>query len=151
MNSIMLWLRSFDNFDILGSFDPNSGRLATYDHKRLGEDAPKQIAGLFAVLADKLAILYKSQGALIFRLGRFETYLDAELKIELKAAGVCRRMSIKRHDALIYELSYRLHELSDVRPDITPFAEAEDFDFGLLVAHLASDQRRREVLLQEWS
>ncbi len=153
-------LRSASRFDVIAEFDRDRGVLSE-EVVPLKVAQSVKTAGQYCHLGGELLAIYADKNRVWLRIGDEE--LPAEtLEAEWKGDGPVRRLVISRGQEVVRGFEYRL----PIRPatqkhvqlgtttklddtvDVTPFAELEDFDFGLFITNVVNDPDRREVLIQ---
>jgi hypothetical protein len=131
-------VRSFESFGDVREFDPRSGILTG----EAGSGAA--VTGQFGTLGDVTMVLYRSGDALFLRAGSEVLPLDDTVSASHHRTGDLRTLEISRGGEVRARAEYTLPPpIVDPEEDPTPFAEEEDFDFGLFLATVANDPARR--------
>jgi hypothetical protein len=143
-------VESQDRFEDVGDFDPRSGRLV--ELKR-NEPAARRLLteslrGHYARLSDKLAVLYRDDGDLWLRLGEHAVPLRAQppsVRYE-RTDRQHARLALLADGAEVAAVEYRPGPTigPPLDEDPTPFIDAEDWDFGLFVHNVMTDDGRRQ-------
>lgn len=147
-----LRVHSADRYAEVADFDPVSGTLIKYERA----DAPnpeEPQRGRFAQLAGRLAVLFRPMDdSLRLMVGLGTISLDDTTEIRWSRSKSTAHLTI-RHDGSVWlKVEYPLSDgfRSFEREYIpTPFAEAEDFDFGLFLANVAGDHDRQQRLYRQ--
>ena len=84
----MVWLQSQDQFDALAVIDPETGKLAKFSQRALGDSAPARTEGWFADLSGVVRAIYKKGDELFVRVGGTELPLAADVTAEVTAQPV---------------------------------------------------------------
>lgn len=137
-------IESHERYVDVADFDPCTGRLQETNRDAAANGQP--ISGHYARLAETLAVLYRHEGALWLRLGAVSQCLDEEgVAVRWSAHLGFSRLSVSKGDHVRAEVEYA-NMLHESEGDPTPFAESEDWDFGLFVHNvLTSPERRRRI------
>lgn len=142
-------VESHDRFDDVAAFDPESGRLQPFSRGAPGKRGDLLNAngqGHFAQLGDALAVLYRHRGALWLRLGQRAANLDSPtIEVRCRRVGDMARLVLIEGGSETAVAEYVPGPSSGppVAVDPTPFVESEDWDFGLFVCNVLSDDGRR--------
>lgn len=139
-------VESHDRYDDVAEFDPATGRLEESGRASSSAAGPIDPQGHYSWLSGTLAVIYRLGGSLWIRIGDESRNLD-DAGIEVRWEHSCGRSTLDLIDngTLVAEVRYQ--PVSGVGPaDPTPFAESEDWDFGLYVKTvLDNDERRRRI------
>jgi hypothetical protein len=128
-------VHSFDVFATVGRFNPGTGVLETFP-REAGEPGPE---GHFAELDGRLVVLYRAADGLRVACDGRSWRADASTVRWSDRQGE-RTFSLNEPGQPALELRYRPAELD--ADDLTPLADAEDWDFGLFVAEVVGDADR---------
>lgn len=109
-----------------------------------------KINGVFEFLSEVLVALYAVSGCLVLRIGNEVISLDEGVEVAVKGNIGSRRLTINQDCNEVASLNYSISDASVFSDGPNPFAENEDFDFGLFVANVASNAGRRCVVLENW-
>ena len=102
------------------------------------------IRGQCGTLGTTKLVLYRGEGnQLELRCGRDTVSITANTHLEL-TSGTRRVLSLVTRGVTVLRVEYEPNEAADPFEDLTPFAEAEDEDFGLFVANVLRDAGRRK-------
>jgi hypothetical protein len=140
-------VQSHDRFDDLGAFDPLSGDLDEFKRSRIADDArlKESLRGHFAVLGDTVAVLYRDDDALWLRLGdRARDLSSGRSSAKWERIGRRARLSLLDGAEEVASVEYVPGPTGgpSLADDVTPFASCEDWDFGLFVRNVVSDEGR---------
>ncbi len=140
---------SHDHFDDVATFDPATGRLEEFHRADRGALPPGPLHGHYSRLSGILAVFYRNDGFLWLRVGREARNLDRE-GCEVRWQNVDGSSSLQLFDrrGLVTSVEYRPGTW-DGSTDPTPFAESEDWDFGLFVTNVLADDARRARMYTE--
>ena len=137
-------VHSFDTFGEVRRLDPATGALTpTEASDRRSSDT---VHGHYGLLGDTLVLLYRSGPSLLLHIGGTVVAVDGSTSIGHERVGDRGVLEVAETatGAVAAHLDYALPEpVVAPEDDPTPFAEAEDFDFGLFIANVANDARRR--------
>lgn len=125
----------YDDFGWGARFDPETGELGP--ERALGSGELPQ--GHYGTLSGHRTVLYRAADVLWLRMGALRVELDGSTKIEHRVVATTCLLTISHGLKLHYPAP---QEWDDLGNDLTPFAEAEDFDFGLFIANIAQDPVR---------
>jgi hypothetical protein len=143
----MVWLQSQDQFDALAVIDPETGKLAKFSRRALGDSAPARTEGWFADLSGVVAAIYKKGDELFVRVGGTELPLAADVTAEVSGAASARVLVISKGGNAVVRCRYALDTSIRFPNDPTPQIEDEDFDFGLFICNVSKATERQMVLL----
>ena len=128
----MILLQSFDKFAELGLLDAAKGTLSKVlkDHRRDLCGLP--IQGHFARLGEEDICLFRERGRLLLLVKG--TTLDFDDAITVEVLGASRRtLSVYRNERLAVELAYTVSDMDALIWHVDPFAEEEDYEFGVFL------------------
>jgi hypothetical protein len=97
-------------------------------------------------MGGSLVALYRSGNEIYLQIDRRVRRLDGSVSVVLQRTGSACSMEIISNEPGCQSLKLVYATPSTVVPiteDPTPFSEEEDFDFGLLIANVATDAERR--------
>ncbi|MFG2819774.1 hypothetical protein ACGFX4_10135 [Kitasatospora sp. NPDC048365] len=123
----------------VAEFDAGTGAIGGHREASAGE----RTSGRYEVLGDTPVVLYREAGHLVLRIGVH--------RVEFEKARIRHRIGERHCSLLVNEVTVRYpipDELYDLADDLTPFVEAEHFDFGLFLAEIARDTDRAARILQ---
>ncbi len=143
----MIWLQSNERYDTLAQYDPEQGVFSIKTKTESGDQVTEKTDGFFSVLSDVFVALYRSEHALFLCVGDQRIVLTDDLRINVSGGADQRQLIVKKHSTIITQLTYCLDEEENLADDPTPFIEDEDFDFGLFVANVANNHKRKQVFL----
>ena len=146
----LLFVESHDHFDDIGAFDAATGRLERYSRStsagRLrAENEP--VSGHYSDMGTTLGVLFRYGGALSLQLGdRRWRVDDSHSRVTWERSGSTARFSISNENGGFETIEYTPGPNSGppLADDSTPFAEDEDWDFGLFVRNILADAGRRD-------
>ena len=143
-------LQSHGSFDLLAEFDAANEAFTTFSKKSEPERvSSRKVAGVFEYVGGRRLLLYRLSGVLYVQVDDERMRMN-DLSIELMRANNGRVLRLSADGGFMLELGYRLIDLDPaLSDDSTAFVEEEDFDFGLFLANLASDQRRQDRMFTE--
>ncbi len=133
-------LSSFERFGRVAEFDPATGSLT---EREAGPAATTH--GHYGGLAGTRVVLYREAEGLVLRIGDRRVRLDGAGEIRHEVVGAACTLTVGPGDgsAPALELRYPVPpEWELLADDVTAFAEAENFDLGLLIANIAHDPAR---------
>lgn len=140
-------VRSYDDYEAVGDFDPISGRLVQLGRGEVLGDAGAEppLCGHFADLDGTVAVLYRYTDGTWLRLG------DEARKLSGAGASVRRELDGRYVHLVLFD-GFEVVASARYRPgpqtgpplaaDPTPFVEDEDWDFGLFVENVIRDKSR---------
>ena len=154
-------LRSVERYDRLAELDRESGNLREFFVPFKQAGALRSV-GHYRHPGDALLAMYVDDGRSWLRVGDAEAPLES-LHAKTEADNDRRLVTIYRDNAPFAQLAYpsskadgrSVKGLGVLRPasadepirDTTPFAENEDFDFGLYIANVINDRHRQETMV----
>ena len=137
----MIWLRNSSVYMNVAEYDHDTGNFTIRSRDIENTD------GSYEILSEKFVALYQFQEQIFIRLGDERILLDKSVKVDLFGPVNNRRLTIEKAGRKVAQLEYEV-DTSDVIPDdITPYIEAEHFDFGLFLSNVSKDEIRQRVLL----
>jgi hypothetical protein len=142
-------IHSFERFGEIRQFDPVTGALTPVS--RLA-GSPVPTYGHYGLLGEKSVVFYRSGASLLLRIEGSTTPLDDTHRVSFQQNGDRRllRVTDRSTGSIVASLEYTLPDpVVAPEDDPTPFAEAEDFDFGLFVANVANDRGRRDRIYRD--
>ncbi len=142
----MLWLQDNEEYDKLMLLDPDGGQLTPQSRRVLGSEAPTQTDGFFAFLGGVFVALYRCRGELVLRVGHVTIPLADDIVAEVAGPSSRRVLSVLRGGHEIVQHVYAIDASLKFLEDPTPFVDDEDFDFGLYVANISQNRKRKEVM-----
>jgi hypothetical protein len=141
-----MYVESFDRFAEVGDFDPESGELNTYAR----ESAPagvRLVEGHFARLAGTTVVFYRHRGDLWLRIGDRAWKMAGDTSLNWSVTDSTARLAIADGDREVAHLEYESDRKDD--DDLTAFGSDEDWDIGLFMSNVLSDQGRRQRIYTE--
>ncbi len=142
----MLWLQDNEKYDKLMLLAPDSGQLTPQSRHLLGSEAPTQVDGFFAFLGGVLVALYRCRGELVLRVDHVNIPLADNIVVEVDGPSSRRVLSVLRDGHEIVQRVYAIDESLKFPEDPTSFLDDEDFDFGLYVANISQNRKRKGVM-----
>ena len=142
----MLLLRSAYSAFRFAELDPSTGlwrRIGLPSWFWLRHLTP---AGRYARLGERDVAIYSDEGRLWVQIDDLRVPVDQSLEAEHQGTGGAETLTLRRLNEtieIVYEGPRRLGI-----PDVTPNADEEDHDFGLLLHNVISDPARQAVLLE---
>ena len=150
----MLILRSHAYAVRFLEFYPESGQY-TEISTELGHEAEKSKApkfetnGVYDFLSHQLVALYTFNGRMFLSIAEHVIPVNDIVSFELNAQGIISTFHLATARST-YSLRYKNSSDQLFEDDLTPFIEAEDFDFGLFIKNILVDQERQARLLDCW-
>lgn len=134
---------SHDRFENVSDFDPPTGSLQERNRALEGGSSPALVEGHYARLSGVLAVLYRLDACLWLRIGEVARNLD-EVGVVVGWWHVQgdSTLELMERGAVVAEVHYRPCP-GGGSEDPTPFAESEDWDFGLFVKNVLGNEGRR--------
>lgn len=146
----IICLKSNDRFVEVGYLDVRTGTLVVSTREDASKRGFKGFGGAFSREVDPAMLLYREGGLLVLRVGDETVPLHDGSDVEHRGGrDVVRRLRVGSPDGAAWEFAYRVSRERDA-DDPTPFAEHEDFDFGLFASNVWNDVGRRDRLLDLW-
>ncbi|MCX5303231.1 hypothetical protein OG304_07165 [Streptomyces sp. NBC_00160] len=144
----MITVQSFDHYGEWARFEPATGSLVIHGRHQPAPQGEPTPSGHYGRLGDVLAVFYRYEEDLRLRIGDQEIELGSSPEAQHERLEDRCRLTIGR-TSVDYTAPAVLIDPSE---DPTPFAEPEDFDFGLFVVSvLRSPSRRTALYLSEHS
>jgi hypothetical protein len=137
-------IHSFDRFGEVRHLDSTTGALTPAATSRVG--TATTVHGHYGWLGDTLVLFYRNREALLLRIGASIAPIDNTTSITYNRVKDRRVLEVidKATGAIAARLEYTLPKpVVAPEDDPTPFAEPEDFDFGLFISNIANDPQRR--------
>ncbi|MER8105535.1 hypothetical protein [Kitasatospora sp. NPDC094016] len=130
-------LASFDLFGRVADFEPATGELSPERAIEPGQETH----GHYGALAGTVVVFYRDSDGLHLRVGVGECRIESSAQVRHRIQEPECVLDIDQVAELRYPVPSEWYGLEN---DLTPFVEAEDFDFGLFIANVVGDQRRVE-------
>jgi hypothetical protein len=130
-----------DRFDVVAEFNPSSGQLRV--QSRPPGLSPAGTEGWFSILAGITVVFYRQTNHLWLRVGERVFDLDGGASVSWSSAG---GVAVFRAEDSSGEVVVRYRAGPNLAEDPTPFVEDEDWDLGLYVANVVSDEERSELV-----
>lgn len=143
----MVWLQSNDKYDELVEYNHSKGTFTKASRNSLGDKAPSSTDGTFAVLSAVFLALYKLGQELFVRIGDQCIPLTNDVTVIVSGPANKRLLIVKKAGNEIANFNYVLDASKKFSSDPTPFIEDEDFDFGLFISNISTNDKRKRVLL----
>lgn len=139
-----------DRFDVVAEFDPGSGRIRVMP--RPAGTGPSATDGWFAILSGACVVFYRLGGQLWLRVGDRSFGLDGGASVDWRVEGGESVLVVVDGSGQVV-LRYAPGPLSGppLSEDPTPFVANEDWDLGLFVANVMSDEERRDLVRNPFS
>ncbi|REK18837.1 MAG: hypothetical protein DWQ37_03250 [Planctomycetota bacterium] len=138
-------LDCFTVYDQVAEYDPATDQFA--QSTRLDAES-RRIGGFFDRLNGALLLFYRDGDSLYLSIDGDRFRFD-ECSVEWGGVANSRTLRFLPTDGVARQLSYQVEELDPpLSEDPTPFAEHEDFDFGLFLRNVARDPKRQKRLFQ---
>lgn len=144
---MMIWLQSNDKHDELAEYDHGKGTFTTASRNDLGSNAPSRTDGIFSILSTVFVALYKFGQGLFVRIGDQCIPLTDDVVATVSGGSNNRTLTVKKAGKEIAHFRYALDGSKKFPDDPTPFIEDEDFDFGLFLSNISTNDKRKRVLL----
>lgn len=143
-----MFVESYDRFDDVGDYDAESGNLVEFSRSHAdGRDTVVgPVRGHFARVDGVLAVLYRDRGVLWLRLGEHVREFDSgRSEVRWERSGKRARMRVVDEGEQVTSVEYvpGPWKATVAGDDPTPFVEREDWDFGLFVYNVLTDDGRR--------
>lgn len=142
-------VESHDEFGLVGDFDSATGKLVLISRDSAGALLEQPLRGHFAELGEQVAILYRhDNGRIKFRLGDFQIEPGESESVQWNPMGSMAEIKLVSAGQILASAKYQRGPDSypGIEDDPTPFAEAEDWDFGLFVRNILSDSVRSATI-----
>ncbi len=144
-------VHSFDRFGEVRRLDPATGAL-TPATTTSSTGTPSTVYGHYGVLGDSLVLFHRRGDALLLGIGTTLVPVDNTISISYNRVKNSRVLEVT--DSATHTIACRLeYDLPEpiVAPedDPTPFADPEDFDFGLFISNVANDAQRRSLIYRD--
>lgn len=134
-----MYVESHDLFSLVGWYDPSSGILEVRERESL-ESVDHVLRGHFASLSEQTLVFYRDGEKLYVARGR-ERWVANSSTVKLVSLGVAMKFIVQESEKQI-PLEVEYEKPSDEYEWTTPFAEPEDWDFGLFVSNVVNDLDR---------
>ena len=136
----MILLQSHTEYNRLAEYDPHTGQYTEV----LRHAHTSVTSGFYSFLSRVFAAIYGWNGEVFLHIAETRTRIDTSVSAQIPQLGV---LVIRKDSAVLH----RLHYTPEAMPpdDPTSFIDAEDFDFGLLLARMIQSPERQKVLIQE--
>lgn len=143
-------IQSHSEFSKLAEFDPVSGTFKEYPRQNTSS-LSEPLLGSYATLDGVLLIFYRQEHFLWLRIDEHVVKLDENTTARRVLLNDRARLEILRNDYKLTEVTYSVGPYEGLDPrdpvdDLTPFSSNEDFDFGLFVFNVLTDDRRRAAI-----
>jgi hypothetical protein len=139
-------LQSADKNDLVGEFEPGTGRVEVRSKTANPELASQKRCGFFANAKDGYAFLYRDGGKLFFQVGEAKVELSDDVSVRCEDTDSQRTLTVHLGERTLFSYRYvpARNEFADRDP--TAFVDNEDFDFFLFVRNVASDPERKALI-----
>lgn len=140
-------VHSFDRFDEVSYFDPATGALTPAGPS--SDSAAHAVQGHYGSLGGRPVLLYRDSGNLLLRVEGLVVPIDGTASISHSRTdnGSVLLVADNRTGETVDRLEYALPDpVVAPEEDPTPFADPEDFDFGLFISNVANDAERRSII-----
>lgn len=144
----MLLLESFDRFDELIEFEPNTGQLVWLSKRENPALAVGSIQGIVSRLAGHLVILFRDNNVLYLWVDDLRVELTHDTRVELKV-GSTNVLTVVRNETPIVRLEYDAYvadETDQWRMYLDPFVQDDQLDFGLFLNNALNDPEKQDVV-----
>src|SRR5262245_57640157 len=136
-------LQSHQSFDTMADYDPATGTFVTFSRGAEPVRASGQKAGAFDSIGGQRVLLFRLAGVLYLQVDTQLMESD-DHAIDLRSVNGHRLLCVLSDGKLVLKLPYAPPLLDPpLAVDPTPFAEEEDFDFGILLSNLSRDRTRQ--------
>lgn len=143
----MIWLQSNNRYDEIAQYDHVMGAFSIFSRNNLGSKTPNTTQGMFSILSNVFVALYKYRQELFVRIGNQSIPLTNDVVMAVSGDMKNRLLTIKKEGKEIAHFNYELNDQKIFSEDMTPFIDDEDFDFGLFLSNISTNDKRKEVLL----
>lgn len=141
-------LQSHRSFDLVAEFDTVTGTLEEFSKScHLERVDSKRNGGVFDYLGVHRILLFRIGTDLLVQVDG-HLLNCADLSIETLKTPHGRRLSFRSEGVLKISIEYSVSSDLSSHDDLTAFADAEDFDFGLFLANVSLDRLRQDRLFQ---
>ena len=142
MDLILQRLSVFNDLVILKSAFAEPARTIKAD---LPFDVPlSSLSGVFEEIGDVLLLFFRADGVLYVRVGEKGMELTDDIYSHHIAQDGHRRLTLHRGQDTLLDFSYPESDLGlYIPPNLVPFREDEDWDFGLFIHNVLLDSGRR--------
>ncbi|MFJ7278543.1 hypothetical protein [Kitasatospora sp. NPDC098663] len=136
-------IASFDTYRLVADFDPATGELSSERAVEPGQETH----GHYGELAGSTVVFYRDADGLHLRVGDRECRIDSPALVRHRIQEPECVLEIDQVAELHYPVPSEWYGLEN---DLTPFVEAEHFDFGLFIANVVeSEVRTGRIYRQE--
>lgn len=143
----MIWLQSNETYNEIAEYDHFSGSYLIKSRDSVSKSSLSNIDGTYAFLSNEFVAIYKFGTEMFVRIGTHSIQLIGDVKITVKGDPASRKLSVKKNKEELVTVNYALNNSNVYSHDPTPFIDDEDFDFGLFISNIASNESRKRVLL----
>jgi len=143
----MIYLRSRKRLGDFAKLDHFSGVYELFDRET--NKFPDNIlqAGHFHIIDNHFIAFYPFENQFYIKIDECCTQVTENTEFELSGSTSKRTLSIKHDGQEIICVTYDVDDSILSPNDLTPFADLEDFDFGLFLNRIAKDKGRQRVML----
>lgn len=136
-------LQSHSEFNVLGSLDISSGKLAISFRTEHPESSFACISGTFGSVGKMQICVYRDNGIMYLQVAKQRIPLR-EVRAEIRQNGSSRTLLLWKENTLLWSSKYFAGPPFLTDDDPTAFAEEEDFDFAIFLANVCSSRSRQE-------
>ena len=140
-------IHSFDTFGEVRHLDPATGMLTPAAISSTG--GPPAVHGHYGRLGDTLVLLYRMGADLYLRIGETVVLVDKTTSITYRRVKDHWELEVTDESTgdVTARVEYSLPEpIVAPEEDPTPFAEPEDFDFGLFISNVVNNAERMSLI-----
>jgi len=145
----MLVLRDFDHYNRYAKMPSLSSEMQSVDFFEGQLPSDCRCKGSFWMHGCSFFALARIDGRLLVRIGDAVFELSKDLAIRVEGKAPHRKIVILRDGVSCLSVPYEVSVQEILSSDETPFAEDEDFDFGLFLANISQSEERKRIMLEQ--
>jgi|GEM_PF-2735180 len=144
-----IFLQNYNEFDTIGVLDTSNGIFCEIKKK---EKENILIKGFYSLLGSYRVLFFENEGGLFIQINGKRYLVESETRVEHKR-GFCSNKFILWNQIEKYRqtIKYPINKLDPPIEDSFTMSEEEDFDFGLFLCNVLSDDPRLNRLKKQWS
>lgn len=144
-----LFLRDFDHYNRYAKLPNFQSEMQSIDFVEGQLPSNCRCQGSFWTHDGSFFALARIEGSLFARIGDDVFELSKNVSIHVRGKAPNRIIEVLRDGILCLSVPYEVSADEVFTPDETPFAEDEDFDFGLLLANISQSEERKKIMLEQ--